>query len=119
MQQETLFPDGLSGRTSSELCLAEMVTTLRQSSKKWLTSGAVTLNGQSWTRSSSESPKGVVECSSSLGLLLQNPGEVAPKYLLSGKAAQGILRRANNRGKTLPERLQTALEQVADAQPET
>jgi hypothetical protein len=61
----------------------------------------------------SESPKGVDECSSSLALILQQPQDVPTKYLLSAKAAQGILRRANRRGKTLPERLQQALEIVA------
>ena len=61
----------------------------------------------------SESPKGVDECSSSLALILQPANDVPKKYLLSGKAAAGILRRANRRGKVLPERLQKALEQVA------
>ena len=113
MQQEELFPDGQSGRTSSELCPAGTVTTLRQSSKKWLGWGRVSLNGQSLTHSSSESPKGVDECSSSLALILQQPTDVASKYFLSAKAAEGILRRANRRGKTLPEQLQQALEIVA------
>ena len=116
MQQQELFPDGQFGRTSSEPCLVEAVTTLRQSSKKWQGWGRVSLNGQSSTHSSSESPNGVDECSSSLALILQSQNEVAPKYLLSGKAAEGILRRANRRGKLLPERLQTALEQVANSQ---
>jgi len=64
-------------------------------------------------RSSSESPNGVDECSSSLALILQKPDEVDNKYLLSAKAAEGILRRANRRGKTLPTQLQTALESIA------
>ena len=37
--------------------------------------------------------------------------EVPPKYSLSAKACQGILNRANKRGKKLPEILQKALEQ--------
>ena len=35
-----------------------------------------------------------------------------PKYDLSAKAAQGIIRRATDRGKTLPEMLETALKQT-------
>jgi len=113
MQRETLFPDTPSGRTYQGLSIQETVTTLRQSSKKWQTSGLVTLSGIAWMRSSSESPNGVDECSSSLSLILQSSAEVDNRYLLSGKAAEGILRRANKRGKTLPENLQQALEAVA------
>ena len=39
---------------------------------------------------------------------------VHPKYSLSPKACAGILRRAEKRGKKLPEQLRLALEQVAD-----
>lgn len=102
MQQEELFPDGLFGRTSSELCLAEKVTTLRQSSKKWLTSGAVTLNGPCWTRSSSESPKNVAACSSSLNSITQNRAETQDKYLLSEKAVRGIYQRETTSVSTGP-----------------
>jgi hypothetical protein len=42
-------------------------------------------------------------------ILEKNPD---PKYNLSAKACQGILNRANRRGKTLPPMLQEALEQV-------
>ena len=40
--------------------------------------------------------------------------EAHPKYSLSAKACQGILNRANRRGKKLPEILQTALEAQAE-----
>ena len=53
-----------------------------------------------------------VECS--LSDVLEVQGEHLRKYSLSAKAASGILRRANRRGKTLPERLQVALESVAE-----
>jgi hypothetical protein len=36
------------------------------------------------------------------------------RYLLSAKAAAGILRRTEKRGKPLPERLRVALEAVVD-----
>ena len=38
---------------------------------------------------------------------------VADKYFLSAKACRGILRRSKKRGKTLPEHLHRALEEVA------
>jgi hypothetical protein len=44
---------------------------------------------------------------------------VAPKYFLSARAAQGILRRAEKRGKTLPELLEAALRSVAQEQART
>ena len=40
--------------------------------------------------------------------------EAHPKYSLSAKACQGILNRANRRGKKLPEILQKALEAQAE-----
>lgn len=115
MQQETLFPDTPFGKTSSGHCPATTVTTLRQSSGKWQTWGLITSNGVCLTHSSSESPKGVDACSSSLASILQPANEVDGKYSLSVKAAQGILRRAENRGKNLPERLRVALEQIANS----
>ena len=41
--------------------------------------------------------------------------EAHPKYSLSAKACQGILNRANRRGKKLPEILQKALESQAES----
>ena len=40
-------------------------------------------------------------------------GAVPQRYYLSAKACAGILRRAEKRGKKLPEQLQAALEEVA------
>lgn len=54
-----------------------------------------------------EFPKGVEE--STLSQILEV--SVPEKYYLSAKACEGILRRANKRGKELPEMLKTALEQ--------
>jgi hypothetical protein len=42
-------------------------------------------------------------------------GDVPQRFFLSAKACQGILRRAEKRGKKLPEQLQHALEAVAAA----
>jgi hypothetical protein len=42
-------------------------------------------------------------------------GNVPQRFFLSAKACQGILRRAEKRGKKLPEQLLQALSQVAQA----
>ena len=53
-----------------------------------------------------------VECS--LSAILETQGDHLKKYSLSAKAAQGILRRASRREKTLPEKLQIALTRLAN-----
>jgi hypothetical protein len=65
-----------------------------------------------WTLSGLESPKDVDVCS--LSDVLET-GEVPQRFFLSAKACAGILRRAEKRGKKLPEQLQHALEAVAAA----
>ena len=50
-----------------------------------------------------------------IALVADFGGQSAPKYSLSAKACQGILRRANQRGKELPELLEMAL--VEQSQP--
>ena len=47
---------------------------------------------------------------SSLSQILQPPTDVPEKYYLSSRACQGIIRRAKERGKELPEALRMALE---------
>lgn len=49
----------------------------------------------------------------SLSDILQPTAEVAGRYYLSRKACEGILRRAESRGKELPEILRIALEEQA------
>ena len=61
------------------------------------------------TRNIGESPNAVVE--SRLSWILEETP--LPKYSLSAKACQGILKRAATRGKQLPEVLKKALEKVA------
>jgi hypothetical protein len=63
-----------------------------------------------------ESPKDEEEYTCSLSLILQSPQDVPTKYSLSMRAAQGILRRVSSKGKSLPEKLQVALEEVAKEQ---
>ena len=66
-------------------------------------------NGVCLTHKTSESPRDVVE--SSLSSILERGG-VDSRYYLSKKACQGILRRAEERGKVLPKELETALRRV-------
>lgn len=66
--------------------------------------------GECWMRSTSESPSDAVE--SSLRDVLET-SPVPEKYFLSQKAASGILRRAERRGRRLPEPLRTALVSLA------
>lgn len=72
----------------------------------WAEVGA--LPGESSTRSIGESPSVVVE--STLSQILQE--SVPEKYYLSARACQGILNRAERRGKVLPEMLMEALEEA-------
>ena len=51
---------------------------------------------------------------SSLSLILQPATDVPTRYYLSSKAAEGILRRAEKRNKTLPDLLMSALKQVVN-----
>ena len=78
---------------------------------KWTGSGimehgeCLMLNGSEWP----SAEEGSSACS--LASILEP--SVAPKYFLSAKACAGILRRAEKRGKELPEALRQALEAVA------
>ena len=120
-----------SGKMCPELSAATKEKTLRQSSKRSFASqsrkppilkclkrdgqlgGATTMRweddgawlGECMTRNTGESPNAAVV--SRLSQIL----EVTPqeKYSLSAKACQGILRRAERRGKDLPEMLKTVL----------
>lgn len=69
-----------------------------------LCGGALTLN-------ISESPSVAVE--SSLSAVLEDWHDDLLKFCLSAKAASGILRRANRRGRDLPPLLADALSQIA------
>lgn len=64
--------------------------------------------GEPWMRNTGESPSAVVE--SILWQILE--ANVPEKYYLSPKACQGILKRAERRGKKLPAILREALEEA-------
>ena len=76
-----------------------------------------------WQQDRPEWPRGVcLTCNTSahrkegvvsLSSLLEPADAIPPKYWLSAKACAGILRRANARGKVLPEVLRVALEAVS------
>ena len=87
-------------------CLKKVGTPGGDTTMKWEDDGA--LRGECSTRNTGESPNVAVE--SRLSQIL----EVTPhgKYCLSGKACQGILRRAERRGKALPPVLKAVLVDV-------
>ena len=67
-----------------------------------------------WTLNTSVSPRDAV--ASSLSDVLET-GPHLSRYCLSPKAARGILRRAERRGRVLPPALQEALETLAQSAP--
>ena len=73
---------------------------------------SIPLPGLCWTRNGSEFRSGGV--ASSLSDILET-GDLPTKYYLSAKACRGILRRAEKRGRALPQALHAALTQVAAA----
>jgi hypothetical protein len=99
---------------SSKMCLVFFPQITEEiwpvSLKRWSSAGIASLGG-CLMLNTSEFPKDGAE--SSLSDVLETQGDHLKKYSLSQKAAQGILRRATRRGKTLPVALQEALEAVA------
>ena len=76
----------------------------------WSSGVCLTLNMCEWNHIPEQSPSDVDVCS--LSSILET-GPVEHRYFLSPKACTGILRRADNRGKSLPPSLRAALEAVA------
>ena len=112
----TLFdPDMFSSRTYPVSSLRTAVGTSESCLERWPTSGTAWPGGLS-THVSSECRSDDAGCSSlerSLSEILEPPLSVPDKYSLSARAAAGILRRAEKRGRTLPGHLAAALESVA------
>jgi len=104
-------PSGWSGRTSPASCRMTEGGHLEPSSEGWGNSGMgphtgfLTLNTTEW-----HSDAAVCSLSDTL-----ETGDLPQRYYLSARACQGILRRAEKRGKALPELLRHALLQVAQA----
>ena len=85
-------------------------------SMNWPNAGQWTLDGGLSTLSTgflSEDAGCLSSPSSHPGLSSVLESEVPARFYLSAKACQGILRRAEKRGRKLPERLQSALSAVA------
>jgi hypothetical protein len=100
---------GSSGKTCLESCRVEEDGTLVPSSGRWRSSGMGSPT-ECWTLNTSEWPNAAVVCSLSDTL---ETGVVPQRFFLSAKACAGILRRAEKRGKRLPQQLQDALTAVA------
>lgn len=105
----SLDPLGLSSRMYPDFSVQTTDETLQKSSAFSWSSAGMGFRGVCSTASISESPRDAVECS--LSDVLES--RVPPRFFLSARAAAGILRRAAKRGRTLPSRLQHALEALA------
>jgi len=93
-------------KTWSACYPAQADGTLAPSSERWENSGMGSL-GECWTVNTSEFPSDAV--ASSLSDILET-GEFPQRYFLTERACVGILRRADNRGRRLPDALRAALE---------
>jgi hypothetical protein len=101
-------PSGWFGRTSPAFYPLTEDTTLPPSFEGWANSGMGSHTGFLMLNTS-EWPKDADVCSLSDTL---ETGNVPQRFFLSETACAGILRRAEKRGKVLPEQLQRALESV-------
>ena len=102
-------PNGSLLKTCQAFSVQKMEQILQSSSNRWMNAGMV-WHGEYLTAKISESPRDADECL--LWQVLETC--VADKYYLSAKACQGILRRAEKRGKKLPEILERALREQAN-----
>lgn len=114
----TLFdPGGYSSRTYPGCSPRTAVGTSESCLERWPTSGTAWDGGFS-TAASSECPSADGACSSSQVTLADVLEPSAPaRYSLSARAARGILRRAEKRGRDLPEALRMALLRLSEATP--
>lgn len=104
-------PIMLSGKMFPDYFLPTTEETLLASSWRWTPSGMVE-RGRCWTLNISafHSADGAYSECSLQEILEPN---AAQKYYLSPAACRGVLRRAERRGKPLPDRLRQALEAMA------
>ena len=110
-----IAPHGWYGRTSPAF-YPTLETLSATSSQDYQNSGMggptgfLTLNTSEWNHTLAPSLNDAGVCSLSDILEI---GDVPPRYFLSAKACAGILRRAEKRGKELPQQLRHALTQAA------
>jgi len=108
---------GWSGRTSPVSCRVTQDGILEPSLEGWQNSGMgsptafLTLSSCEQMDTLTQYPKDGGVCS--LSQILE-AGSVPLRYFLTPKACQGILRRAEKRGKKLPEQLERALVAVSE-----
>jgi hypothetical protein len=100
--------NGSYGRMSPVFSVQIREGTLAPSSGRWLNSGMGSPT-ECWTLKTSESPNVAVVFL--LSDVLET-GDVPQKFYLSPKACEGVLRRAEKRGKALPPQLKSALEKT-------
>ncbi len=110
----TLSPNGLCGKTYQVSSVVQEDGILVASSGRWRNSGMGSLT-ECLTLSILEWHSAADVCS--LSDVLET-GEVPQRFFLSATACQGILRRAEKRGKKLPPQLAQALHSVAQAMSE-
>ena len=108
-----LGPLGWFGRTCPAFCRLTADGRLEPSSTCWSNAGMGSPTGF-LTLDISEYPSD--GAASSLSDVLET-GELPQRYYLTGRACRGILRRAEKRGKELPEALKSALLVVASQTP--
>ena len=105
----SIGPVGWYGKTSPVSCRRMEDGTLVPLSEAWSNSGMASRT-ECLTLSTSEYHSDTGVCS--LSDILET-GDVPPKFYLSPRACAGILRRAEKRGKSLPQFLAAALQAVA------
>lgn len=109
--------DGWSGKTYPVFCLPTAEGHLAPCSGAWQNSGmgmpigCWTLNTPEHMSFPEQSPSDGAVCS--LWDILET-GDVPRRFFLTAKACAGILRRAEKRGKELPEALRVALQSVVE-----
>src|SRR3990167_1010707 len=104
----SIVQTGWLSRMSPVFYPASAGETLPSSFEGWLNSGMASPGG-CLMLNTSEWPSAAAVCS--LSDILETDSR--PRYFLSAKAARGILRRAEKRGRALPELLRRALTQAA------
>ena len=111
-----LKPNGSSSKMYLAYSQVNAEQTWEQLSERWSTSG-MAWPGECLMHSTSECPKGAAVSSSLRSVLETQP--VLQKFYLSAKACEGILRRAERRGKNLPDLLDRALRSQLSTIPTT
>ena len=107
---QALARDGLLSRTPPAFYPATRGAILPSSFAGWQNAGMASPGGY-LTLNISEWPSAAAVCSLSEVLETDAPR----KYFLRARAARGVLRRAERRGRELPHRLREALQQVAES----